>query len=95
MFNSLQSFGIDIDVETDSIDISVKFAQFFSFIDIINDEVLTSLFGSKINSSDIGVVEFNWIDVDLKDFFVDFFKSLQKIVFKLFFSLLSDFLFQT
>jgi len=76
LFNSLQSFGIDIDVETDSIDISVEFAQFFSFIDIINDEVLTSLFGSKINSSDIGVVEFNWIDVDLKDFFVDFFKSL-------------------
>lgn len=95
MFNSLQSFGIDIDVETDSIDISVEFAQFFSFIDIINDEVLTSLFGSKINSSDIGVVEFNWIDVDLKDFFVDFFKSLQKFVFKLFLSLLSVFLFQT
>lgn len=95
MFNSLQSLGIDIDVETNSIDISEKFAQFFSFSDVIDDEVLTSFFGSKINSSDVSVVELNWIDVDLKDLFVDFFKSLQKFVFKLFFSLLSAFLFQT
>lgn len=41
LFNFLKGLRVNIDVEIDSIFVSVKFAEFFSFSDVIDDETFT------------------------------------------------------
>ena len=41
LFNFLKGLRVNIDVEIDSIFVSVKFAEFFSFRDVIDDETFT------------------------------------------------------
>lgn len=77
MFDSFQGLGIDIDVETDSVDISEENVQIFSSGDVVNNEVLTGLFRSEIDSSDVGSVELDGVNVNLEDILVDLLESFE------------------
>lgn len=87
LFDSFESFGVDIDVEADSIFISEVFTEIFSSSDVIDDEIFTSFFRSEVDSSYVSIVKLDWVNVDLEDVLVDLLECLEQLVFKNFFCL--------
>lgn len=67
-----ESLGVNIDVEDDVALLLVEFVNLAPGIGVIDQEVLTVLLASEVDSTDIGVIVDDWENIDLKDVGVDF-----------------------
>ena len=95
LLDSFQGFGININVETESVDVSEELVEFFSLGNVVNNKVFTSFFRSKIDSSNKSFVESNRININLKDILVNLFQSLEYVILELLISLFRIFLLQS
>lgn len=85
-----QGLGINIDVESnDSLLFFIIFINFLSLGGVINDEILTILLSSQVNSANVCVIVLDVENVNLDNVFVDQSEVLQELIFKLLLSQVS------
>lgn len=70
LFKLLQSFAINANVEGNNV-FFVVLVDFASMGGVVNQKVFSFLFVFQINSSDVGIVVSDWININLQNVRID------------------------
>lgn len=79
-FDLLHGLVVNIDVESNVVDILIVLDQEIPLSGEVHDEVLTRCFFSQINTGDVGLVEGNWENVNLNHVLVHIPEALHELV---------------